>query len=76
MNKKELMNALKSHNIPEHYYNLNNTGEKDQRICVEYDNSWLVYYREKGNNFDIVKHETEEEAYDDVYNRLISSYKK
>lgn len=70
MDKKELIKALTEHNIPPYYYNLEMIGEKDQRICLDHDN-WAVYYSERGKRFDVVEHQTENEAYKDIYSRLI-----
>lgn len=72
MKKEELRNCLKDKKIPEYYYNLDIAGEIDQRVCLEFNGKgWIVYYSERGKKFDLTKYETEDEACDDVYNRLV-----
>jgi hypothetical protein len=69
---KELRRILREKNVPDYYYNLDNFGEIDQRVCLEPDgDGWLVYYSERGQMFNLVKYRTEEEACNDILHRLV-----
>ncbi len=72
MKKEELQNFLREKKVPDYYYNLNNVGEIDQRVCLEFDGgSWMVYYSERGKMFDLIKYQSEDEACSDILNRLV-----
>ena len=72
MKKEELQNFLREKKVPDYYYNLDNVGEIDQRVCLEFDGeSWMVYYSERGKMFDLVKYHSEDEACSDILNRLV-----
>lgn len=74
MKKNELKQALKLSNIPEYYYNIDGIGEVDQKVCLEYINSkWHVYYSERGKKFDECIFQSEEEACQNLYDRLVNS---
>ncbi|KLU65353.1 hypothetical protein DEAC_c29050 [Desulfosporosinus acididurans] len=71
MNRKELRNLLKIKGVPEYYYNLDEVGETDQKVCLGIDNQgWIVYYSERGNKFDLLTFSTEDEACKDILKRL------
>lgn len=72
MKKEKLRNLLREKKVPDYYYNLDDAGEIDQRVCLEFDGeSWSVYYSERGKMFDLVKYQTEDEACIDILNRLV-----
>lgn len=72
MQKQKLRNLLQLKNVPDYYYNLDNVGEIDQKVCLEFDGeSWIVYYSERGKMFDLVKYQTEDEACRDILSRLV-----
>ena len=74
MKKEELQNLLREKKVPDYYYNLDNVGEIDQRVCLEFNGeSWIVYYSERGKRFDLVKYSTEDEACNDILNRLVKN---
>jgi hypothetical protein len=71
MNKGKLKRILISNNIPDYYYNLDEEGETDQRVCLEKDgNEWLVYYSERGKRFYLESFDNEEKACKEVLKRL------
>ena len=72
MKKSELKQALKLNSVPEYYYNIDGTGEVDQKVCLENINSkWSVYYCERGKKFDECIFNSEEEACQNIYERLV-----
>jgi len=72
MKKEKLQNILREKNVPDYYYNLDNIGEIDQRVCLEFNGeNWMVYYSERGKKFDLIKYQTEDEACSDILNRLV-----
>ena len=72
MNKNELKRLLEEKQIPVYYYNLDGTGEVDQRVCLEKKGQeWIVYYSERGKRFDTKKYLIEAEACQDILNRLV-----
>ena len=74
MNRKELIKALKQNNIPTAYYNIEGVGETDQKTCIKKSGSkWAIYYSEKGLKFDELLFDSEEEAYKELYKRLIGN---
>ncbi|MFD1739542.1 hypothetical protein ACFSCX_23965 [Bacillus salitolerans] len=72
MNKSELKSMLEIKQIPTYYYNLDGIGEVDQRVCLEKEGQeWIVFYSERGKRFDIKRFNTEDEACQDILNRLV-----
>ncbi|MEG6585185.1 hypothetical protein [Dendrosporobacter sp. 1207_IL3150] len=72
MKKETLRAILRENKVPEHYYNLDNTGEVDQRVCLDFDGeTWMVYYFERGKMFNLDKYQTEDEACTNILNRLV-----
>jgi len=72
MNTVELIKKLRSKGVPDSFYNINGTGEIDQRMCMEYvHDKWLVYFSERGRKFDIESFDTEEQACVEIYSRLV-----
>lgn len=71
MNRDSLKAILIKNNVPSYYYNLYGVGETDQRVCLEFDNgNWIVFYSERGKTFDLKQFSTEDDACQDVLNRL------
>lgn len=63
MKKNELADALKKAGIASMLYNLESTGRRDERFCLEYsDNAWTVYYSERGVRTTNEQFASEEEA--------------
>ena len=72
MRRFELKQALNAKNVPAYYYNIDEIGEIDQRVCLEYiDSKWNVYYSERGKKFDLSIFDSEEEACQNLYDRLV-----
>lgn len=75
MTMKELIERLDKEKIPENSYSLNG-GMLNDRICLaKTPTGWEVYYSETGQKFDVKTYSLEEEACDDLYNRLIRMMK-
>ena len=69
----ELKKVLDENNIPRNLYNLEMSGLKDQRICVEKtENGWNVYYSERGQKFDLKRYFSEHDACMDLLQRLLA----
>jgi len=63
MNISELKNLLQSNNVPSELYNLDGTGRKDERFCIERDgNVWIVYFSERGVKTTEIEFNSEGEA--------------
>lgn len=72
MNIKELKNILNANNVPDDLYNLDETGRKDERFCIEsYGNEWIVYFTERGIKTSEVKFSTEDGACKYLLEQLI-----
>ena len=75
MNKEKFLKLVKNKNIPEDAYSLNG-GLPDDRYCInEKPIGWEVYYTERGKKYRIKIFENKEEAFQDLYNRLIKMKK-
>lgn len=63
MNRELLRETLRRNNIPDHYYNIDEKGETDQRVCMKKEgNRWKVYYTERGRESRVEFFDTEPEA--------------
>ena len=68
----ELKKTLDENNVPRNLYNLEKSGLKDQRVCLENtENGWNVYYSERGQKFDLEKYFNEHDACMDLLQRLL-----
>lgn len=62
MNKIELKEYFKKHNIPEKYYSLNG-GMEEEKICLDdVHGKWVVYSVERGKMWGIREFDDEEKA--------------
>lgn len=67
----EVRRILKENGIPDHYYNLDEYGETDMRICMERAGErWRVYYTERGKVFEEKYFDEQTEACLDVLDRF------
>lgn len=63
MNRELLRETLRRNNIPDHYYNIDEKGETDQRVCMKkVGDRWKVYYTERGRESQVEFFDTEPEA--------------
>lgn len=63
MNRELLRETLRRNNIPDHYYNIDEKGETDQRVCMKkVGDRWKVYYTERGRESRVEFFDTEPEA--------------
>lgn len=71
MNKSDLKQLLNRNNIPEWYYNLDEKGETDQRVCLKKENNiWKVYFTERGEELFVMHFNSESEACDEILRRF------
>ncbi len=71
MNKKKLKEILNKNKIPEWYYNIDELGETDQRVCLkEEDGRWKVYFTERGEESSIKFCDSEAEACEEILMRF------
>ncbi|MDE7295395.1 MAG: hypothetical protein K2N72_13310 [Oscillospiraceae bacterium] len=71
MNKNKLKEILAKNKIPEWYYNVDESGETDDRICmVQENNKWKVYYTERGKQYDVIFLNSESEACEEILKRF------
>jgi hypothetical protein len=74
MNKEELKNLLKKHNIPKLSYWLDG-GMPDERLCLDYfDDEWCVFYSQRGMRSGLMKFQTEEDACDYFWKETCLSF--
>lgn len=70
MTLKELIERLDKEKIPKNSYSLEG-GLPNDRICLaKTPTGWEVYYSEMGQKYEVKTYKLEEEACDDLYNRL------
>ncbi len=73
MNKQELQQTLINENVPSDLYNLNG-GLPNEAFCLnKSQNTWEVYYSERGLRSQIKRFSTEEEACNYFYKTLLES---
>lgn len=71
MNIEELKKLLIKSDVPNYLYNLNGSGRKDERFCIEScDNEWLVYFSEKGIRTTEKRFHSEDDACMFLYEQL------
>ena len=71
MKKQELQQTLIDENVPDDLYSLNG-GLPNEAFCLNKDqNSWEVYYSERGVKSQLMKFSTEEEACDYFYKTVL-----
>lgn len=76
MKKEELKRELQAHNVPENMYNLDGTGRKDERFCLEFaSGSWQVFFTERGVRTTAKTFDTENEACQYLFEQLIDQLK-
>lgn len=73
MNRLQLQKLLREHNVRDDSYTLDTAGGAGD-ILVMYWNGrdWSVYYSERGLRRSEVRHQTEESACADLFDRLLS----
>lgn len=71
MNRELLRETLRRNNIPDYYYNINEKGETDQRVCMKkVGGRWKVYFSEQGEEIFEEFFDTEPEACRGVLKRF------
>lgn len=71
MNRELLRETLRRNNIPDHYYNIDEKGETDQRVCMKKEGDrWKVYFSERGEENSEEFFDTEPEACRGVLKRF------
>lgn len=71
MNRELLRKTLRRNNIPDHYYNIDEKGETDQRVCMKKEGDrWKVYFSERGEEIFEDFFDTEPEACRGVLKRF------
>ena len=75
MNRTELEQRLKVESVPDDTYCLDG-GLPNDRYCVEKNlNGWEVYYSELGTRYEVRVFTSEQEAFDNLYERLMEMMK-
>ncbi|MCG1021436.1 hypothetical protein [Sutcliffiella horikoshii] len=75
MNKQELQQTLDNENVPCDLYNLNG-GLPNEAFCLNKNqNTWEVYYSERGLRTQIKRFRSEEEACDYFYKTVLENCK-
>lgn len=70
MNLEVLLTKLIEENIPSDSYSMQG-GLPNDRYCIEKTNyGWDVYYSERGIRTNLKHYDSEDEACNDIYNRL------
>lgn len=73
MNKQELQQTLINANVPSDLYNLDG-GLPNEAFCLNKNqNTWEVYYSERGLRSQIKRFSTEEEACDYFYKTILEN---
>lgn len=76
MDRKQLEQRLKQENISEYYYSLEG-GFPNEAFCInKSNNTWEVYYSERGNKSQLKIFELEEDACDYFFNWIMKIVKK
>ena len=71
VNITELKKILKKAKIPTEYYNLDEEGRDDERLCLKKEKSkWVVYYLERGVRTTEQIFDNEEDACDYIFETL------
>lgn len=71
MNRELLRKTLRRNNIPDHYYNIDENGNTDQRVCMKkVGDRWKVYFSERGEELSEEFFDTEPEACRGVLKRF------
>ena len=72
MTISELKERLTVEKIPTGWYNLEQTGHKDDTTCLRFsDNKWFVYYTERGKKYEESEFESEAEACEELLTRML-----
>jgi len=70
MNKIELNEYLKKHNIPEKYYCLNG-GMEEEKVCLDnVHGKWIVYSVQRGKMWSIKEFDDEEKACKYIFDEI------
>ncbi len=71
MNKEILKKILRRNNIPDHYYNVDEKGGTDLKVCMKKESDrWKVYFSERGREFDVEYFDSESEACKHILTRF------
>ncbi len=52
----DALDAVLKERYPAYQYSLN--GYKEEAVCLQYDNGWVIFNGERGNHYDEVKCDT------------------
>ncbi|MFT9078669.1 hypothetical protein [Ethanoligenens sp.] len=77
MTIKELEMKLTSLHIPDNWYFIGGYGNDDQKYCIVSENrQWSVYYSERGARFKENTYSSEQDACEDLFERLVNKLSK
>ncbi len=72
MNKNELQHILNENSVSPGLYNIDGKGVRDQKMCLsQKEKKWQVYYTEKGMIFDLKEFDSENDACQELFDRLM-----
>lgn len=73
MTREVLEKELKIAGVPDYLYNLTGQGKRDERLCLEkIQDKWSVYYLERGIKTTNKIFDSEDDAYQFLYDQLIN----
>ncbi|MDD4902777.1 MAG: hypothetical protein PHE24_06645 [Patescibacteria group bacterium] len=73
MNSIELLSELQKLDIPSSWFLIGDTGITDNKTVIRMkDNQWVVYYSQRGGQYDLKVFETEDAACNDLLLRMKS----
>ncbi|MBU3112347.1 hypothetical protein [Clostridium lacusfryxellense] len=72
----DLVQKLEAKQVPKHLYQVGNYGITDQKLCLKNENNrWIVFYSERGDKLALATFNTEEDACEEFYSRIVSKAK-
>ncbi|MDL2287432.1 hypothetical protein LJB90_02580 [Eubacteriales bacterium OttesenSCG-928-G02] len=75
MLKNDLLNVFKANNIPDYKYSISDNYADNCYVLNQTEKGWEVYYSSFCRIFKLKCYKTEEEAYQDLYNRVMGYVK-
>lgn len=75
MTIQELHKTLSHLGVPDFYYNISGMGRDDERVCLlKKEDKWIVFYGERGHKTGLVQYESEAEACEDAFARIMKMF--
>ena len=71
MTIEQLKNKLEEAGISEDSYSIMTGGLPNEKFCIAKDETWQVYYSERGKRTGLRAFKTEEEACEYLYKKLV-----